>query len=86
MDWAVMPEFGLNVGWQATQNLRVNVGYSLFLLERIARAADQVDQTINPNLFPPAVVPLTGPARPDFNLNRSDLWGQTVNLGLEINY
>ncbi len=85
-DWAVMPEFGLSASWQATSNLRVNVGYSLFMLNRIARAADQIDLTLNPNLFPPVLVPPVGPNRPAVIPTRSDLWGQNLNLGVEISY
>ena len=84
-DWTTMPEFGANLSWRANANTRVNLGYSVFGLDQIARAADQVDTTINPVLLPPAG-PLTGQNRPAFNLSRSDMWVQTLNLGLEFHY
>lgn len=85
-DWVVMPEFGADLGWQVTSNLRVRVGYTLFALDRIARAADQLDFTVNSNLIPPVGPSPAGPNRPAFTLNRSDVWVQTLNLGVEFTY
>ncbi len=85
-DWALVPELGATLGWQATDNVRVTAGYSVLGLERIARAADQIDLGLNPNLFPPAVQPLTGPNRPTVNLIRNDTWIQTLSFGVEILY
>src|SRR5206468_2737676 len=40
-DWVVAPEFGLNVGYQLSSNVRVRLGYSFLFLQGIGRAADQ---------------------------------------------
>jgi hypothetical protein len=86
-DWTVLPEFGLNLGWQATANLRVTLGYSVLWLNRIARAGDQIDMTVNPNLFPGTgqVSPVIGD-HPLYTRNRSDVWLQTLNFGVELSY
>ena len=52
----------------------------------LARASDQLDTTINPQLAPGVNVPVTGPQRPAFNLIRSDMWLQSINLGVEFTY
>ena len=53
-----------------------------FVVADVARASDQVDLNINPNLFPPAVAGAT-PASPAFHLRTTDMWVQSLNLGLE---
>jgi hypothetical protein len=82
--WVVAPEFGLTVGYQVLPNVRVHAGYSFLFLQGIARAADQIDFTLNQNLFPPPIS--GGPNRPTFNLIRSDIWIQTVSVGVEIRF
>lgn len=80
-DWKVMPEVGATLQWEVRPNLNVRVGYSFLLLNGIVRTADQIDVTINPNLLPPAV-PGAEPRRPAFGWNRSDMWIQSINLGV----
>jgi hypothetical protein len=84
-DATVLPEIGLNVAWQINSNLRLRLGYSALLLDRIVHAADQIDLTVNPNLFPGSTT-TGGPNRPAFSLNRTDSWVQTINLGAEFTY
>jgi hypothetical protein len=85
-DWTWMPELGANFGWQVNHNLRVTLGYSILFLNEIARAGDQVDQTINTALIPPATAAATSTSRPVFILSRSDVFIHTVNLGVEFSY
>lgn len=85
-DFKVLPEFGATLNWQCRPNLNVRFGYSFLLLNGIARAADQVDVTLNPNLFPPANPAAGGANRPAFSLHRSEMWIQSVNLGVEWTY
>jgi hypothetical protein len=83
-DWKVMPEFTATLAWQIRPNVTARVGYSFILLNGVMRAADQVDQTINPNLFPGGSG--VGPLVPLFPGVRSDVWVQSVNFGLEFVY
>jgi hypothetical protein len=83
-EWWSLPEIGATFNWQLTPNVQLRLGYSLLLLNGIARAADQIDTTINPNFFPNGTQ--SGPSRPAFNLNRSDLTIQSVNLGVVWTY
>lgn len=80
----MLPEVGCTVGWQATSNVRLTLGYSALVLMDVARAADQIDTIVNPNLFPPAQLPLVGPSRPAFTLEKANVWIQSVNLGVEF--
>jgi hypothetical protein len=61
----VVPELGINVGYQVTPRLRATVGYSfLFTLGDVIRAGDQINRSVNPNLvhalFNPFFNPVTG--------------------------
>ena len=84
-DWVVTPEVGANLGWRITPNVKVRVGYGLLYLNGVARAADQVNTAINP-LHLPGLPPAGAPAAPTFYLNRTDLWIQNVNVGVEFTY
>jgi hypothetical protein len=85
-DWKVMPEFGLNFAWQIRPYVKLHAGYSFILLNGVARAADQIDTTINTNFLPPANLAAGGPLRPAFNIQRTDMWIQSINIGLEFTY
>lgn len=85
-DWSILPQLGAEVAWQVNPNLRLHVGYSALLLNHIARAGNQVDTTINPNLLPPATATPTATDHPAFSQNESDFWIQAVNFGVEFVY
>jgi hypothetical protein len=84
-DWIAVPEVGLSVSRQLSERVCVRLGYAVLYWEETARAGNQVDLRINPNLFPPVAVP-TGPQLPAAGDRRSDLWVQTLNLGLDFRY
>jgi hypothetical protein len=85
-DWKVMPEAGVMLSWQIRPNLSARMGYSFMLLNGVARAADQIDTTINPNLLPGANAALGGPIRPTANTIRTDMWIQSINFGVQWTY
>ena len=83
----VMPEFGVVGKWQISRRAELRLGYSAFLLQGVARAADQIDPVISPeNLpFPPAGTVQNGP-RPAFVLRTSDIWVQQLSLGFTLGF
>jgi hypothetical protein len=83
---SVVPELDLKVGYHITSSLAVTLGYAYLYWSNVVRGANQVDLTVNPNLIPPAVNPGTGPNRPAFAFQRTDLWAQGLSLGLEFRY
>ena len=85
-DWAVVPEGAIRVGFRVTNNLRVFAGYSVLYWPSVYRAAEQIDPVVNPGLLPPPLTPLPGPARPQFPGRTSDLWIQSVSIGVEFRY
>lgn len=86
--WTVLPEAAANLNWQVRSNVSLRLGYSALYLTKVARADNQVDFTVNPNLIPqtpPATTGLT-PSRPAFQVHFSDLWVQTLNVGLDMTF
>ena len=63
-------------------NTRLTLGYTLLFLNDIARAPSQVDFNINPGNFPPPTG--AGPANPAFSLNQSNIWIQSINVGMLV--
>lgn len=81
----VIPQFGLEVGYNLTCNLRAYCGYNFIYWAQVYRAAEQIDTNINTSYIPPADDP-QGPLAPAFSFTNSDFWAQGLNLGLEWNF
>ena len=73
-DFATILQVGANVGYRVTDDLRLRVGYTFLFWPDVFRAGDQIDTTVNPNLLPPPLLPLTGPLRPSSRRHDSDFW------------
>ena len=87
--FSVVPEVGLNVGYQLTDNLRIYVGYTVIVWTNVARPGQQIDRTINSNQLPTVAGPGSlggGPARPAFSFHETTFWAQGLNLGLEYTW
>ena len=85
--FAVVPEIGVTLGYDITQRLRFNVGYSFIYWSRVARPGEQIDLEVNPDFldFDPDAPPVI-PARPRFEWRDSDFWVQGVTLGFLYQY
>src|SRR5207244_8299127 len=87
--FAVVPELGINVGYQINPLWRVFVGYNFLYISDVVRPGDQVNRTVNPNFVPVSQQfgTLTGTAlQPAPSFQRTDFWVQGINLGLEFRY
>jgi hypothetical protein len=86
--FAVVPEFGLNVGYAVTRHIRLTAGYTFLYWSRVFRPGDQVDPVVNTTEFSALVGNGTmhGPQRPNFTFKDSDFWAQGLNFGLEFRY
>jgi hypothetical protein len=87
-EFAVVPEFSINVGYAFNPLVRVFVGYTFLYWSEVLRPGDQIDRTVNPALLPTSQSFGTsgGPARPGQVLQSSTFWAQGINLGLELRY
>jgi hypothetical protein len=81
--FAVVPEVGLNVGYDVTPRLRIFGGYSFTYWSNVARPGPQIDRALDENQipdFPPA--PPAGTVRPIPQTESQSVWLQGVNFGL----
>ena len=88
--FAFAPEVEVQVGYRLTPALRATVGYSFLYVTSVARPGEQIDRVINPTqavaiAFVPGVG-LTGPARPQLNIQGTDFWAHSLSFGLEYSY
>jgi hypothetical protein len=83
---ALVPEFGVRLGYQVTPHLRAVVGYTLLYWDKVVRPGEQVDLTVNPTLLPGFTGTPFGPTRPNIQLERTYLLTQGLNLGIEFRY
>jgi hypothetical protein len=86
--FSVVSEVGLNVGWQVTPNVSVNVGYTFIYWTDVLRPGAQIDTRVSP-----FVVPTdqnfgggTPSGHPAFAFKNSDFWAQGVNFGVTLRF
>jgi hypothetical protein len=86
--FALVPELGLNVGYQLTDCVRLFVGYNLLYVSNVARPGEQIDRAVNPTQIPRfgGTGSLVGPAVPAFTFHGTDFYAQGLNLGLEFRW
>jgi hypothetical protein len=86
--FTVLPEFGVNVGYQVCPLLRVFAGYTFLYWSSVVRPQDQVDTTVNLTRVPTSATfgAPAGPARPALPFRETDFWAQGVNFGLEFRF
>jgi len=80
--FAVMPEFGVTLGYDITPRLRATFGYTFLYWSRLARPGDQIDRDLNSSFIPNNGPPVGAP-RPAFAFVTNDFWAQGMNFGLE---
>jgi hypothetical protein len=83
---SVIPEFGVNLGYQVSSYLRAYAGYTFLYWPQVIRVGDLIDTTVNPNRLPGAATPGVGPLNPAPTGGHSDFWVQGINVGLELRY
>lgn len=88
--FAVVPELGINIGYQITPWASVFAGYTFVYTNNVVRATQQVNGSINPTGRPAFTgnppSSLTGSAQPSFKFNSSDFWAQGINIGLALRF
>ncbi len=70
--FSVVPELGLNLGYDLTPRVRLVAGYTLIYWSGVARTGDQIDVNLVPPQFPPPQT--TTNLFPQFRFVTSDSW------------
>jgi hypothetical protein len=86
--FAVIPEVGVNVGYQVTDWWRVFVGYNFLYWSSVARPGQQIDRVLNTAQIPNfgSTAASTGLARPAATVPDGDFWAQGITFGMEFRY
>jgi hypothetical protein len=90
--FSVVPEIGINVGYQVTDHVRAFVGYNYLYWSNVIRPGDQIDRVIDINNIPrfvnvpPGTIPAVFPPRPAVRFNDSDFWAQGATVGVEYRW
>ena len=85
-EFAVVPEFGINLGYQLTDHLRFTIGYTGLYWSNVIRPGQHIDLDVNPNQLPPVGTSVSGINRPGFAFDTTDYWIQGINLGGEYRW
>lgn len=88
-EFAVIPEIGINVGYNICRGVKVYVGYTFLYWSDVVRPGDQINRVVNPTLVPASQTYAKGPAapaEPSFTFQRTDFWAQGVNFGLALRW
>jgi hypothetical protein len=89
--FSVVPQVGVKLGYNFTDNLRLFVGYDFLYWTNVIRPGDQVDLALNVTQIPnfgnnPAFAPPSNIVRPIVPFHTTDFWAQGINVGFELRY
>jgi hypothetical protein len=83
-EFTVIPQLGLELGFQVNCHWRAYLGYDLLYWACVQKAADQIDLDLDPRNFPP---PTTGGLSfPVYPHQQSSFWAQGIHLGGEFRF
>ena len=83
--FTVIPQLGLELGYQLSCHWRAYLGYNLLFWGSVWRSGDQIDLQIDPRNIPsnPAFAPNSGLPFPQFPGQATSFWAQGINVGVE---
>ena len=87
--FGLVPEFGFVAGANLTENLRVTIGYSILVWNRVVRPGMQYDHDVNTLLTPSGnFTPgnVTGSISPKFRFNDELFFVNNFTLGIEYRF
>ena len=84
----MVPEAGLQIGYDLTDWLRFTASYSALYWSQVARPGEQVRALVNPAQVPSSLQfgQPGSPGVPPGNLNRDGLWVNGVSFGVMLKY
>lgn len=84
--FSVIPEVGVNAGYQLTRNVSVFAGYTFIYWSNVQRPGDAINTAVNSTRTPASTVAPTGPLDPLFNFNGGGFWAQGINAGIQLRF
>jgi hypothetical protein len=86
--FSIVPEVGLQLGWNLTYNLKLQVGYSFLYMNSVVRPGDQINVRVNPSFVPASGVFGTTPtpAEPSPAFRKTDYYLHGINAGVTLRF
>ncbi len=84
--FSVVPELGLNVGYQLTRNLRLFAGYTIIYWSAVERPGDAISTQVNSTRVPTSTIAPSGPLSPQFDFHNSNFWAQGIDFGVRLQF
>ncbi len=85
--FAVVPEFNLNLSYRVTQNVSLRAGYTFLYWSDVVRPGNVNAHAVNPALVPSLPTFGAGPLTPTRAVvDSTDFWTQGLNLGVEFRF
>jgi hypothetical protein len=86
--FGVVPEFGLNLGYWLTPQIRIGMGYQFLYWNRVARPGNVIDTNVNAAQVArdPRFGNGLGDPVPGFGFHSSAFWAQGINWGVLFQY
>ncbi len=88
--FSVVPEAGLNLGYQLTSRMKVFVGYNFLYMGNVLRPGNAIDPNIDaariPNFLAPGAGPIAGVPQPAPQIRSSGFFVQGISFGLQFNW
>jgi hypothetical protein len=86
-EFSVVPQIGVNVGYQVTPYCSVFAGYSCLYWTNVIRPGREIDTVVDINRIPNfGTAPASAAVRPTMLFNQSDFWAQGVNVGVRFSW
>jgi hypothetical protein len=81
-------EAGVRLGYQATEHLKLQFGYTFLYWSNVVRPGEQVDRVLDPRQIPSnlAYNPAVRATQPGPGLASIDFWAQGLTFGLQFDY
>jgi Putative beta barrel porin-7 (BBP7) len=84
---SVVPQIGINVGYQVTPNCSVFAGYSCIYWTNVIRPGHEIDPVLDINRIPNfGAAPAASQLRPAMLFSQTDFWAQGVNVGIRFSW
>ena len=81
-DFAVLPEFGVNLKYELTDCFSLMGGYTLVMLNDVVRSGEQFDRVVDARNLPPNPIVGDYPERLDRNV--TDFWVHGLSIGAHM--
>jgi hypothetical protein len=85
-EFVVIPQLGLELGYQISCHTRAYLGYNLLYWGDVMRAGNQIDRNIDPRNWASAPDAANALPFPQFPDRQSSFWAQGINLGAEVRF